>query len=351
MFMDTEKLLAPVWETDEMTDEFITMTENDNDDIAGRLLFMPKDIICVKNACLTETYTGGKDYVIKGRDVTRTANSRMAYFTKEQLYGNGYPEMQHFVRDDGRPSLFSEGTFFHEHQIAVSYTCENTWDGFVPPYQGDKVQIAIDKLKSGKPFSLVLYGDSISAGANASSKMGAKPFLPMWIDLVTDCLKQHYHNLNITMHNPSVGGKCSKWGMENADELVNVHNPDMVILAFGMNGGYTLEVFQSHIKKIMKIIRAKNPECAFLLVATSLPNPILTNEKSPFVQYQAEYKNVLEPLCGADKNAAMVNVTDVHKYLISRKRYIDLTGNNVNHPNDFMVRVYAQVVNATLIQK
>ena len=48
MFMDTEKLLAPVWETDEMTDEFITMTENGDGDIAGRLLFMPKDIMYLK---------------------------------------------------------------------------------------------------------------------------------------------------------------------------------------------------------------------------------------------------------------------------------------------------------------
>ncbi|MBQ4558917.1 MAG: hypothetical protein IJA54_01150 [Tyzzerella sp.] len=31
------------------------------------------------------------------------------------------------------------------------------------------------------------------------------------------------------------------------------------------------------------------------------------------------------------------------------KRFIDMTGNNVNHPNDFLIRCHAHVISAMLI--
>jgi len=45
--------------------------------------------------------------------------------------------------------------------------------------------------------------------------------------------------------------------------------------------------------------------------------------------------------------SALADVTAVHSRLLASKRYVDMTGNNVNHPNDFLTRVYAMVVLAT----
>ena len=47
----------------------------------------------------------------------------------------------------------------------------------------------------------------------------------------------------------------------------------------------------------------------------------------------------------------LVNMTDVHDHLLTRKRFVDMTGNNINHPNDYLIRVYAQVILKTLIGK
>ena len=47
---------------------------------------------------------------------------------------------------------------------------------------------------------------------------------------------------------------------------------------------------------------------------------------------------------------SVADMTDMHKKLLATgKRYRDMTGNNVNHPNDFLARVYAQVILRTLI--
>lgn len=43
-------------------------------------------------------------------------------------------------------------------------------------------------------------------------------------------------------------------------------------------------------------------------------------------------------------------MTDMHTHLLRLKRYWDMTGNNINHPNDFLARVYAQVVSQVLVQ-
>jgi hypothetical protein len=45
---------------------------------------------------------------------------------------------------------------------------------------------------------------------------------------------------------------------------------------------------------------------------------------------------------------AVADVWSMHAHILNTKRYCDISGNHVNHPNDFMVRVYAQVVDALL---
>ena len=41
-------------------------------------------------------------------------------------------------------------------------------------------------------------------------------------------------------------------------------------------------------------------------------------------------------------------MTGMHHALLKRKLFRDMTGNNVNHPNDFLARVYAQTILAVL---
>ena len=42
--------------------------------------------------------------------------------------------------------------------------------------------------------------------------------------------------------------------------------------------------------------------------------------------------------------AALVPMTSMHSALMEKKRFYDMTGNNINHPCDFLARVYAQVI-------
>ena len=42
-------------------------------------------------------------------------------------------------------------------------------------------------------------------------------------------------------------------------------------------------------------------------------------------------------------------MTSVSKAVLQHKDFVDYTGNNINHPNDFMVRLYAQTFVQTLV--
>lgn len=58
--------------------------------------------------------------------------------------------------------------------------------------------------------------------------------------------------------------------------------------------------------------------------------------------HQDEYADALRQLAGA--GVALADVQSVQKRLMERKRYVDMTGNWLNHPNDYLARIHAQVL-------
>ena len=78
------------------------------------------------------------------------------------------------------------------------------------------------------------------------------------------------------------------------------------------------------------------------MIGTMLPNPNAIN-------FVGEQEKFYDELVQYEKEGLVaVNITRVHKDLLKVKRYSDLTGNNVNHANDFLARIYAQTILQTL---
>ena len=46
--------------------------------------------------------------------------------------------------------------------------------------------------------------------------------------------------------------------------------------------------------------------------------------------------------------AELARITSMHQTLLKRKHFYDMTGNNINHPNDFLARIYAQTLLAVI---
>lgn len=119
-----------------------------------------------------------------------------------------------------------------------------------------------------------------------------------------------------------------------------------MILGFGMNDREPGNIFQGHMKELIRQVQRKLPKAELLLITTTLPNPATPTPPIHFTAYQDEYSDVLNAL--EETGIAVADVQAVQKEIGKRKRYLDITGNWLNHPNDFLARLQAQVVFAAL---
>ena len=345
---DLDTYMVPYWEGDTVYQESVMLLENEDGSLPDiPLLYAAKEIISVRPSNLKKEYEAGKDYQLVDGKLHIPEGSAIPTIR----YGFYYPDEE----SDNAMKLnenygegfiyFKEGMALHDRQIAVTYTHDGTFAGEIPACKADKLPKTNEKLKNGQELKLCIYGDSISAGRNSSGKEGGAPMAPMWPMMLAEYLKANYPKSAIVYDNPSVPGKKSAWGVENAAELVG-YGPDLCVIGFGMNDGSSNvdpRVFKANIQMIMDAARKGNPDCEFVLISTMLPNP----QANHFLGMQEHYLPVLREL--ETQGVVVADMTTYHKSLLASKRYYDMTGNNVNHPNDFLARGYAQLLWQTVI--
>jgi lysophospholipase L1-like esterase len=123
--------------------------------------------------------------------------------------------------------------------------------------------------------------------------------------------------------------------------------PDLLILAFGMNdcARRPAKEYQDNIGAMVNALRKACPSSEVVLVASMVGNAdwtALRQERFP------QYRDALEKL--TQPGVALADMTSFWIEMLKYKKDWDLTGNGVNHPNDFGHRVYAQVLSSLLIR-
>lgn len=339
-----ENYLIPYWTGNIMHDESAFVMENEDGSILPiKLLYKPDEILSVTDSTLRITYKEGVDYKLENGVLTVLTEGSIPRMKYSDYYLDEPIEGKSFMRQNGKYLAYAETVLTYPKQIAVTYTHSDKWEGYIPEAQGEKLSRFTNKLENKKPVKILLYGDSISEGANATCTSNREPKMPKFIDLFVNALKKKYGYEDISYVNTSVGGKNCGWGRETVAENALAYDFDLAIIAFGMNNVFTpLEKFHDDIKAIRDKIAEEKPECEFILVATMLPN----KELKSFWGNQIYQKDVLGRL--ADKRTVVANMTDYHASMLEHKMFYDMTGNNVNHPNDFLIRGYAQLLLRTV---
>lgn len=195
-----------------------------------------------------------------------------------------------------------------------------------------------ERLRAGGAFRVVTYGDSIGQGMTSSKLMDIAPHLPTFSEMFAAELTR-ISGAEVSLRNVSEGGMTSGWGVAHMSERLP-RDGDLYLLCWGMNDGSAdvpPEAFSENISKLRAYV---GTNADFILIAPMLPNPdaeLTTGGK--FLNRQPDYADALRAL--ADENSAVADMTAFHRWLLSHKPYFDLTGNNINHPNDFLARCYA----------
>lgn len=350
---DLKELTRPFWEGNTIYEEsffpLMQPSEDETTPLTVPLLYPAAEIIKVTTATREKTLVPGKDYTLENGSLIIPAGSDIKRFPFQnyQIIGEGedkYP----FPCEGGGKIFFGEGDAMHSREYLVTYRHEGTWDGFIPTPKVKKLPKTRQILNAGGTLRFCFFGDSITTGANSSAVIGMPPYIPMFPQLVSMVLEETY-NIDVHYINHAVGGTVSKWGTERLPIDFAGECPDLMFIGFGMNdaSGHVEETaFIDHIRTMVKQTQALNPNCEFLLCSTTLPNPMA----STFCWNHEAHEPLLSALCETLGDcAALVPMTSVHKALMTRKRFYDMTGNNINHPCDFLARVYAQTILAQLL--
>lgn len=398
----TEKadtLVKNFWDSDVMYDETVILvaeTDEGGEIVslpAGNLLFKADEILEVKqyfhadNAGVV-SFQQGVDYEYADGTITAkgtlkediegkktSVETSMPYITDRQWKGlDVFPGCG--TTNTGIPSSegdwqipYTESYQIVQMQISVTYRHTEKWTKSVPAYQGETLSRVVSKLKRKEKTEILVFGDSISTGSNSSSILGIAPNLQPWYELMSENLARRY-GAEVFLTNKSMGGWTSAQGVSDAEnegwvkgQLVKQtglpkllatelsdYSPDLAIIGFGMNDATLnigLNAYANNIKKMIDCIRARNADCDIILLGTMLANPQAKDQS----KNQKEYSALNVKIAQLYEHVACVDVGAMHQDILdSGKKYMDITGNNVNHPNDFMARVYAMNLLSALVE-
>lgn len=345
----SEELLEPVWKGDTVRGESVLFIRNlATGETKASLLFPAQKVLKITNSAGDITYEEGRDYHWKpgSREITLPENTRIVWKFPTQMRRPANSQRHKLTHRDGHGEIFFGGQLeYHDLQTCITYThAPVDWSKITPVFDAKSLPRTIKKLQKHDTTSIVLLGDSISTGCNASGWAGGAPFQPAFFGLLQENLQHHYQN-RIALTNLSVGGKDTKWALTQVDEVVKA-DPDLVIIAFGMNdsAGRSAEEFKANTKALIEQIQKKQPRAEFILVAPMLGNRDWIRLKHELFP---QYRDALAEL--ATRGVALADMTSLWTEFFKHKQDWDLTGNGVNHPNDFGHRVYAQVLSTLLI--
>jgi lysophospholipase L1-like esterase len=279
---------------------------------------------------LTVVYQPGRDFQADSDGyIWRTPQSRIPDFRTNLLFG------REDFRHDQFPG-FGNGPFF----VYVDYTHRGR---FKPKPAKAEFSAATlpqtqQKLRAGEPLRIVAFGDSITAGGDAST-----PKLIFW-ERWADALRQKYPRANIEAINGATGGDTTVQGLTRLSEKVIAQKPNLVLIGFGMNDhnreghGVPLPAFSENLRKLVDRVRAESG-AEVVLFSAFPPNP-----KWHFGSHNmAAYAEATQAVA-REKRCAFADVFQLWQKLSQHKKPEDLLANNINHPNDYGHWIYFQAL-------
>lgn len=337
-----------------------------------RLLFLCDSIIKITSYDRKTVYEEGRDYVLVDGKLHITENSSIPCITSGNYYNVSDSIIS--IRHNGSvvPVYWGEDDKMTKWQIRVTYTHSDNFSGFIQPDNSAVYEKLIQKLISGEDITVIAYGDSITCGATSSWYCGFEPsiytYSMQFVCALADLFSYRVRFIDasqlhpqikqppcdhvggdrgvITYVNTSVGGWKSITGVENYDKhilpFIKEHGCDLFICAFGMNdASFTPETPAENAKIMVDRTLELAPDVSVALISTMVPNPISVGWYANQQYQEPHILRLAERYRENGVPCATVQMTSVSLSVLKNKEFVDYTGNNINHPNDFFIRIYA----------
>ena len=212
----------------------------------------------------------------------------------------------------------------------------------------EKLMMNIDGLYEHGPINIVIFGDSVSHGC----LNGTIDYENVYWNLLKRKMNAFRDYVPVNMINASIGGTTAKRSLTRFERQVLKHEPDLVIVAFGLNDvNYPLEEYLDALRQIFAGCQAAGSEVIFL-TPNMLNTYVAEDTASKYLEYAgqtAEYQNSgrMDMYMHAAKELAQsmgVPVCDCYakwKELAKTQDTTQLLINRINHPCSEMHKLFA----------
>jgi lysophospholipase L1-like esterase len=292
---------------------------------------LPGHRLSVRNTYLpgpdTVDYLEGRDFVVNysAGTLRRTPASRLPDFRANLLFGQREFDHTKF------PGFGNTGFF-----AFVDYAFAPTTPWPVQAPQTQFLRATKAKLDAGQSVRIVAFGDSITAGGDAT-----RPELIFWQRWAAD-LQKKYPRARVTALNGATGGDSTVQGLRRLQAKVLDQKPDLVLIGFGMNdhnrSGVPVPQFETNLKQMITRIRDETA-ADIILFSAFPPNPHWKFGSHRMAAYAAGTARVAR-----ETGCAYADVFNNWESIAAWKKPEDLLGNNINHPNDFGHWIYFRVL-------
>ncbi|MBQ3894236.1 MAG: SGNH/GDSL hydrolase family protein [Clostridia bacterium] len=341
------------------------------------LLYKIDKVISVTSYNGKKKYVEGEDYEVVDGKLRVTENSKIPCITSKKYYkGDGTLVVD--VDGESKSVYWGEGTVMTNYQVNVEYTHSDTWNGYKQKCFAHIYDKLYAKLEAGEDVTVVFYGDSCTYGAASSFTYGYAPRQYSYALLVTNALADifgytvHYEKPTlegtgpvprkdyvagergtITYINNSVGGWTTSNGVSNFDKYakpyIEKHGCDLFVVDLGGNDGdLAPEKTAENDRKIINKALELAPDAGVVIISTLLNRPGSNWAGNDALQEPYLVK-LSEELRNSGVPCAVCGITSMTASVLEHIKFEDFSGNNINHPNDFWARLYANTLFETLI--
>ncbi len=182
------------------------------------------------------------------------------------------------------------------------------------------------KLRRGQKVVIVTWGDSVTAGGDASTPDLAYP------SLFITRLRERFPKSEIVHHNAGIGGSNTMGRLPNIEKEVLSFKPDLVTIEFVNDMGFSEEVLRNNYTSAFEQIRAVGAEP--LLITPHFVMPSWMDLPHPRGKETRKAITILRDLC-VEQKVGVADTSQRWEHLDQEGiPYITLLVNGINHPDD-----------------
>jgi lysophospholipase L1-like esterase len=214
----------------------------------------------------------------------------------------------------------------------------------------EKINMDVQELIANGPITIVAFGDSVTHGAVGPNEIDYETVY--WNRLRQKInAKRNYVPVNVI--NAGIGGISAIGSLERMEKQVLAHNPDLVIVCFGLNDvNGDLETYLAALRSIFTRLQEAGTDVIFM-TPNMLNTSVADDTEATYMEYAAKtaemqnggrmdlYMNSAVALA-KELNVTVCDCYQQWKQLSKTQDITYLLANRINHPTREMHELFAE---------